>query len=287
MFRSLVKCGLLVLGFWVWTAHANDKGLLWKIEAPSGSVSYVFGTMHTDDPRVNDYPPALKEAMASSDVFMLEALPPKNPDVFYMKDQTNAQLLHEDELERVRELAEFHSMNFNIAMHMKPWLLAIVFDLPKPQSPYSQDNMLAAMARDLGKRVVPIEKSEEHFSVMDNFSIDDQIVMLRAVLKHKQEDRERDFETLINAYISGNLDEITHIDEKVTQGMLPKALWDRMRVKILDERNARMAQRIVEQTTKQTALITMGAAHLSGKTGILEALRNAGYKVTPVIVSLQ
>lgn len=286
MLRNFVKFCLFIFGFWFLGAEAGDKGLLWKIEAPSGTVSYVFGTMHTDDPRVNDYPPVLKDALANSEVFMLEALPPKNPDVFYMKDQTNAQLLHEDELDRVRELADFHSMNFNIAMHMKPWLLAIVFDLPKPQSPYSQDNMLAAMARDLGKRVVPIEKSEEHFSVMDSFSIDDQIVMLRAVLKHKQEDRERDFETLINAYTSGNLDEITHIDERVTQGMLPKALWDRMRVKILDERNARMAQRIVEQTSKQTAFITMGAAHLAGKNGVLEALRAAGYKLTPVLIAL-
>lgn len=285
--RSLLRSGLVLLGLWAITAQAADRGLLWKLEAPSGVVSYLFGTMHTDDPRVNDYPQALKEAMANSELFMLEALPPRDPDIFYMKDQTNAQLLHEDELERVRALAEFHSMNFNIAMHMKPWLLAIVFDLPKPQSPYSQDNMLAAMARDLGKRVVPIEKSEEHFSVMDSFTIDEQIVMLRAVLKHKQEDRERDFETLINAYISGKLDDITHIDEKVTQGMLPKALWDRMRVKILEERNVRMTQRVVEKTSQQSALVTMGAAHLSGKFGVLDGLRQAGYKVTPVIISLQ
>jgi hypothetical protein len=236
--------------------------------------------MHSDDPRINDYPKVLTQALESADAFMMEALPPKEPDVFFMKDMTNAQMLHEDELDKVRELAEFHSMNFNMAMRMKPWLLAVVFDLPKPQSDFSQDVMLAAIARDKGKEGFALETSEEHFSALDAISLDEQIIMLRAVLKRSQADKERDFEVLMNAYLSGDSEKIARVDEKVTRGMLSKELWDKMRAKILDERNLLMAERLAEQATKQSTFVAVGASHLAGKEGLVAKLREKGFKLT-------
>jgi uncharacterized protein YbaP (TraB family) len=43
-------------------ALAADNGLLWKLEAPSGKVSYLLGTMHTDDQRVTEFSPKILEA---------------------------------------------------------------------------------------------------------------------------------------------------------------------------------------------------------------------------------
>lgn len=262
------------------SSFAAEKGLLWKVEAPNGKVSYLFGTMHSDDPRINDYPKVLTQALESADAFMMEALPPREPDVFFMKDMTNAQLLHEDELDKLRDLADFHSMNFNTAMHMKPWLLAVVFDLPKPQSDFSQDSMLAAMARDKGKEGYALESADEHFSALDAISLDEQIVMLRAVLKRSQADKERDFEILMNAYLAGDSEKIAHVDEKITRGMLSKELWDKMRAKILDERNLLMAERMAKQTTATSTFVAVGASHLAGKTGLVAKLREKGFKLS-------
>ena len=263
-------------------ALAADNGLLWKIEAPSGKVSYLLGTMHTDDQRVTEFSPKITEAFNKTEAFMMETLPPRNPSIFMMKQGTVAELLTEKEFDQVRELADFHSMHIEAAIHMKPWLLAVIFDLPKPKALYSMDELLMAKAEEQDKKIIGLEKTSEHFSVLDAVSMDDQMVMLRAVLKRSQKDKERDYEKLLKAYQSGDLKKIIDLDDKITGGMLPKAVWENMRVKLIDERNAGMADGLVSEAKDKAVFAAVGASHLAGEGGILGRLRGAGFAVTPV-----
>ena len=109
-------------------AFATDKGLFWKMESPTGVVSYLFGTMHTDDNRVADLSPNVLEAIKNVDTFMMESAENRDPSVMLLKEGNLASQLTEQEFEQVRELADFHVMHLGAAMQMKPWLLAVVFD---------------------------------------------------------------------------------------------------------------------------------------------------------------
>jgi hypothetical protein len=264
------------------SGQAAEKGLLWKAEAPGGKVSYLFGTMHSDDPRVNDFSPALLKALSDSDAFMMETLPPSDPTVYFMKDHVISDLLTETEMQQLMKLADFHAMHTDVAMHMKPWLLAMVFDLPKPQSPFTQDVQLFAKAQEQSKQILGIEDTAEHFGMLDSFSQEDQLTMLRAVLKRSQEEKEKDFESLLNAYLTEDSAKIAGLDDKITGGMLTKDLWARMRVKLIDERNVRMAERIAQQANESPVFIAIGASHLAGKGGLVERLRDAGFKLTVI-----
>jgi uncharacterized protein YbaP (TraB family) len=51
---------------------------------------------------------------------------------------------------------------------------------------------------------------------------------------------------------------------------------------LIDKRNKRMAERSKPLIDKGNAFIAVGALHLPGKTGLVELLRSAGYKVIPV-----
>jgi uncharacterized protein len=263
-------------------ALAADNGLLWKLEAPSGKVSYLLGTMHTDDQRVTEFSPKILEAFNQSEAFMMETLPPRDPSIFMMKQGTVAEMMTEKEFDQVRELADFHSMHIEAAMRMKPWLLAVIFDLPKPKALYSMDELLMAKAEEQDKKIIGLEKMRDHFSVLDAVSMDDQMVMLRAVLKRSQKDKERDYEKLLKTYQSGDLKKIIDLDDKITGGMLPKAVWENMRVKLIDERNAGMAEGLVSVAKDQAVFAAVGASHLAGEGGILGRLRNAGFTVTSV-----
>ncbi len=263
-------------------ALASDNGLLWKLETPSGKVSYLLGTIHTDDQRVTEFSPKVIEAFNQSEAFMMETLPPRDPSIFMMKQGTVAELLTEKEFDQVRELADFHSMHIEAAMRMKPWLLAVIFDLPKPKALYSMDELLMAKAEEQYKRIVGLEKTSEHFSVLDTVSMDEQMVMLRAVLKRSQKDKERDYEKLLKTYQSGDLKKIIDLDDKITGGMLPKAVWENMRVKLIDERNAGMAEGLVSEANEKPVFAAIGASHLAGEGGVLNRLRAAGFTVTPV-----
>ena len=281
--QILARClTALVLVSFINLAQAADNGLLWKLEAPSGKVSYLLGTIHTDDPRVTEFSPKITEAFAQTDVFMLETLPPRNPSIFMMPQGSVAELLTEKEFDQVRALADFHSMHIEAAMRMKPWLLAVIFDLPKPKAVYSMDELLMAKAEEQLKTMKGLEQTQEHFSVLDSVSINDQMVMLRAVLKRSQRDKERDFEKLLKTYQSGDLKKIGELDDKVTGGMLPKALWESMRVKLIDERNVGMADGLIAQANDNAVFAAVGASHLAGEGGILNRLRAVGFVLTPV-----
>ncbi len=259
-----------------------EQGLFWKVESPAGKTSYLFGTIHTDDNRVTDFSPAVNNALQSVDVFMMETLAPNDPSVFMMPDGDLKTILTEKELDKVYQLAEFHTMHRDAATHMKPWLLAVVFDSPKPLTPFAQDNLLMSKSEDLGKEVIGIEDTQEHFGVMDNFSRDEQLIMLRAVLKRSQAQKERDFEKLLAAYLAGDSDKVAMLDDKITGGMLPPALWAKMRTKLLDERNVVMAQRIVDEATNKSVFVAVGASHLAGKGGLIARLKEAGYQPTAI-----
>ena len=264
------------------SAQATEKGLFWKLESPTGKTSYLFGTMHTDDNRVADMTPKMLEAMKSVDTFMMEAEPTQDPSIFMMKDASLPSLLTQAEFDQVRDLAEFHVMHLGAAMQMKPWLLAVIFDLPKPQTEFAQDNLLMTKSEDFGKEIKGLESSQEHFSMMDAFSIDEQMVMLRAVLKRTPEQKEADFERLMTAYLKGDSDKISALDEQITGGMLPKEIWAKMRVKLLDERNVVMAQRAIPAANEKPIFIAVGASHLAGDNGLIAAFKKAGFKLSAI-----
>jgi uncharacterized protein len=263
-------------------AGAAEKGLFWQLESPSGQVSYLFGTMHTDDNRVTDFSPSVIQALKNVDTFMLEVADAPPASLLQLPQGNLKQYLSETELEQVARLADMHVMPMEMVLRMKPWLLAVLFDLPKPQTPFAQDLLLKAKAEELDKRVLGLESPQEHFGVMDNLTTEEQLQMLRAVLKRSQKQKENDFERLMKAYLAGDAEQVANMDDAMTQGVLPAALWQRMRVKLLDERNVLMAERSLEQAKQGRVFIAVGAAHLAGKDGLINTFRQAGFKLTPL-----
>lgn len=258
------------------------SGMFWKAESASANTIYLFGTIHTNDNRVTDFSPAVISALKSSDTFMMETLVPNDTSILLMPAGSLKDILTEAELEKVYELTEFHAMHRNAVLRMKPWLLAAIFDVPRPITPFSQDNLLMAQAEDFGKEIIGIESTAEHFGVMDSVSLDEQIAMLREVLKRTPEDKERDYERLVQAYLKGDSEKLAALDSEFTGGSMPADLWARMRVKLLDERNALMAERILAAAKTRKLFVGVGASHLAGQAGLIARLKQAGFRLSPV-----
>lgn len=278
-FRSL----LFVLIFCFSAAlQAQDNGLLWKLQSPQGKTSYLFGTMHTDDRKVTDISPEVEASIKGSEIFLMEMQPPVDPSFYFMKEGRLDHMLTEQEFVEVIKLADFHSMHTDIATKMKPWLLAVIFDLPKPQTPYTLDAMLMSLAQRHSKPIRGLETVEEHFTILDSFGMGEQLIMLRSVLKRTHEERVRNYEELVRTYLSGELERITQVNAKQSGDALPPELWNRILAKLLDERNDRMAERIQRYASEHSVFIAVGAAHLPGENGLLNQLRRLGYQVSPV-----
>ncbi|WP_238524365.1 TraB/GumN family protein [Methylotenera mobilis] len=259
-----------------------ERGLFWKAESRTAPTIYLFGSIHTDDNRVTDFPPSVLAALKSIDVFMMESDAPQDPRMLQTPDSDLKSSLSPKELEQLYALADFHVMHRDVALRTKPWLLAVVFDSPRPLTPYAQDNLLMRLAEDNGKAVQGIESAAEHFAVMDSLTQAEQLALLRQVLKRSQQAKERDYEQLIKAYLKGDANKLAALNAHTTGSMLSRPLWEKMRVKLLDERNTVMAQRVLAKAQDNSLFVVVGASHLAGSTGLLATLKQAGYKLSVV-----
>src|SRR5688500_210805 len=70
---------------WLWAVFAHsraacfgapaddiERGLLWKLQKGAAEPSYLYGTVHTDDPRVLDLPAAVRSRLKAAQVFVVE-----------------------------------------------------------------------------------------------------------------------------------------------------------------------------------------------------------------------
>lgn len=259
-----------------------EQGLFWKAESKTAHPIYLFGSIHTDDNRVTDFSPSILAALKSVDAFIMEADAPQDPRILQSQDVDLKTSLSPKELEQLYALADFHVMHREAALRTKPWLLAVVFDSPRPLTPYAQDNLLMRLAEDNGKEVQGMESAAEHFAVMDSLTGDEQLAFLRKVLKRSHQVKVRDYERLIKAYLKGDANKLAALNAQITGSMLPTPLWEKMRVKLLDERNAVMAQRILAKAQDKSLFVAVGASHLAGPTGLIAALKQAGYTLSVV-----
>ena len=77
--------------------------------------------------------------------------------------------------------------------------------------------------------------------------------------------------------MKGDSDALLALDAEMTGASLSKDLWQRMRVKLLDERNVLMAERAIPLAQQQSVFIAVGAAHLAGDGGLIHAFQQAGF----------
>ncbi len=263
-------------------AYANDRGIFWKLKAPNGLTHYLFGTIHTDENRIITFLPIVKQSLDASDLLVVEIASDDHAKNLFMSNHSLTSDLNEAELNQIKKLSEFHVMYFENVIRMKPWLLAIIFDSPKPSSEFNQDFLLMSMASDLDKDITGIESSQEHFAIMDSLSLDDQLVMLRSVLKKTEKERLADYRLLMKEYLLADLYRIRKTDEELTGKLLPPDLWAKMKIQLMDERNKKMVTKIKELSKDKQLFIAVGASHLAGQDGLLNQLRQSGFKMSPM-----
>ena len=101
-------------------------------------------------------------------------------------------------------------------------------------------------------------------------------------LKKTEKERLYDYNLLMKEYLSADVEQIRKTDEQLTGKLLPKALWAKIKIQLMDERNKKMAIKIKELAQDKQLFIAVGASHLSGKDGLLSQLRDSGFKLTPL-----
>jgi hypothetical protein len=264
-------------------------GLLWRIAKPGTKDSFVFGTIHLADPRVNGIPGPVEDALGQSRILAIELIPGVVADarVFDLEllddGRTLESLIGPEAFARVREQLGARAIPERIIARLKPWAALVKLGrMPAPDAGGSLDERLLAAARARRMQVAPLELPDEQIAAFDTVPLESQIALLKHALDHGDA-LDADVEPAIDAWLRGDLLGLARISDRMGErypGMGPH--YGELTKHIVYNRTILMHHRLVLPLRGGRVFVAVGAMHLYGARGLLAMLEADGYRVTRI-----
>lgn len=282
--------------------HARDlnsvsRPMLWEINTTP--TTYLFGTIHLQDPRVSVLSPQVEAAFKKSDVVIteIELDPALLFNVATRMIRTDGKTLREVLPKMVYSRLEKRLKKINPQLTtlpfepMKTWAVYAAVMLLESQLKHPGiqplDSMLFGRAQKQGKETGGLETIDEQLGYFEQFSEKEQTMLLSTVLDQMDEadaKGEDMMQTLIQWYLKGDVESLAELMNKMPLAE-DKALEARIEKMLLTDRNRLMAERIGELLERKSGkgyFFAVGAAHLGGEQSILTHLIRLGYAAKQV-----
>jgi uncharacterized protein YbaP (TraB family) len=281
-------------------AEKNGEAILWKVERDGREPSYLFGTAHVTDHRITELSPAAEDALDNATTVALELREIRNQQEMGLAAMRNARfmvlppgktlwdLIPDDQEHLIRDNSNLPPGAAEAIWGYQPWVVAMMLSLPvceikrRQAGILSLDEALAHEAENNGAELVGLETPAEQFAALSSMPMEDQLKYLLAIARLSGRSGDY-FETLIHLYqqrLITALKPLANRLEIFDEGV--QSLMNGMEASLLTRRNHVMAERSAPLIEAGNAFIAVGAMHLPGDEGLVELLRQAGYKVTPI-----
>ncbi len=284
-------------------AHPYPKGNLWRA-VKGASTIHVMGTMHLTDPRFDAYLEPLWPIVETADIVlleldgeMMEQLKTEmlnDPSLLFITDGPTLpdRLPAEDWDQLSREMSARGIPGFLVSK-MQPWYVSMMLAIPPcaMASVAAQNGVDQRIITHAESHNIPTRSLETYdvvFSIFGGESAEEELDSIRLALMGTNE-ADAMIATLTETYLSGDHGTIWELsrhqamkDQAKTDVDILKAFAD-METKMLTDRNANWMDVILATADDtENILVAVGAAHLSGKNGLLYLLEQAGYSLTRV-----
>ncbi|MEX1034914.1 MAG: TraB/GumN family protein [Sneathiella sp.] len=266
-----------------------DKGRLWRITKGEAVPSYIFGTMHSKDPRILHLPGVVMQVFIASNTAVFETslkddeLARNQQMMLLAPGQSLKEKIGEPRFNELSRIAAAYGMTPSTLDRVKAWAAAAIISQPPPNSQPSGhsltllDKELEKSARQSGKRVIALESNAEQLAIFDSMSDTVQVEYLDQAIDENHRLSE-ELETMTSYYLSGNTGWIA-CDLEETLRETSAALSKVMTTDLIYMRNHRMVERMLPELQRGNAFIGIGALHLPGEEGVLSLLEKLGYGI--------
>src|ERR1700724_3405863 len=120
------------------SAMPFGHGKLFRLSQEGTTPSYLFGTIHLSDPRITDFSPQLRGALANSKIIALEAteraIPAKRAAMraamLAREEQRPDRMLSKADFAELEAVIVRHGLRKSTAHTFKPTILALLLDPP-------------------------------------------------------------------------------------------------------------------------------------------------------------
>lgn len=284
---------LIFLGLFSFTGEAQDSsekeydGRLWQITGNGiADTSYLYGTIHIMDAKAYQFPEGTRESFKSVDAYAMELNMDSVNQMALM-----SQLMMEDSLslkdlltkDEYKDLKTFAKDSVGLPLEqfkrMHPMFLLSQIQMQsfEKDSSLPLDMHFHQMAKKQGKAVIGLERMKEQVNAFHSVPYDSTAKQLVKIARgrSKKSSGEASMNKMLDAYVNGDLNELL---EQTTE----QQMSDNFEEAFLIERNERMADRSTDRLKEQSLFIAIGAAHLPGKKGVIELLRDKGFQVVSI-----
>lgn len=274
----------VVLAF-VLLPAAVPAQVFWSVTDDSGRQNWLLGTMHSEDPRLLEWPEPLVNALGDAERIALELVPDSR-----MLERLQEAMVSERSLDEVLGpelhdevvaiLTDKYGLTRPAIDRLKPWAVALTLGTPPPETGMYMDLMLSYRAQGAGLDVVALETVDEQIDFLAGLPLEDQLSLIRESV-NDHDSHAAVFEQLVSAYLDGNLERLGRLAEEQMAGL------DGRIVRYFNEqglatRNRRILDRAEPWLEAGGLIIAVGALHLHGEDGLVELLRERGWQVEGV-----
>ena len=281
---------LLALSLLCLTSNAQ---LVWKISGNGiKKPSYILGTHHGCPFTYCDSIPGLMKAFDKVDniigeinmIEFAEMSPERMQKMQAMMmmpaDTSLLSLFSTEEAAKVNEwLGKKMGASLEMLSVMKPMTIMVTVQnkemmevIPEIATMTTIDKYMQTLGQWKGKTIGELETADYQMELLYGNSLEEQADALLEMIDHG--DSKGLLQQLTNAYKSQNLDTLWKVFQEQMTGYEYDAI-----VKV---RNLNWEKQMKELLPKQSTLFVVGAGHLPGESGMINLLREAGYKVKPV-----
>lgn len=263
---------------------------MWQISGNGlQKPSYLFGTIHmicSEDALLSD---SLKNIIHNSDVVYFEV---DMDNLFEMlgvmkkmkmrNDTTLADLLNKDEYQKVKKYFEDKSalLPFSVLETYKPLLAAslLMESGSECESPKAMEEVIMKEAKEYGKKIKGLESMAYQMSIFDTIPYKMQAKELVKYVDDAAQGKSssKEYDKLVQAYKDQDLEKLEELTLSTDMGI---ANFTDI---LLYNRNRNWVEKLKTLLPEKSLVIAVGAGHLPGQQGVINLLRKAGYKLTPV-----
>lgn len=194
-----------------------------------------------------------------------------------MPDSVSLQdLISPEDYSLLQEKAKESGMPLFMFENIKPLFLQTLLDDVNSQKSQmaSYEINLAQKASNTGKGIGGLETIDDQMAAIDAVPLKEQAAMLMESLKSPDS---QNIDTLIQLYEQQKIQELHDmIESSFAQSK------DNYMDSFLKNRNVKWIDNMKRLMSEKSTFFAVGAGHLAGKSGVINLLREKGYKVTAI-----
>jgi len=193
-----------------------SHGLLFRLDKAGAQTSWVFGTIHSSDPRVLELPTPVRDAFARARTFAPEiALGELDIANFYAMAQLDGQArladYFDDDTRRAIRAAMGPDAPPDATLErLKPWAVLLKLAEAPASERATLDTSLLGNARARRMSLVSLELVDEQASAFDSIPLETQIALVRYLLRER-DTLVRQHEATLEAWLDRDLARISAI----------------------------------------------------------------------------